>query len=143
MLVRIGRFLRVGEQLALVGRVLVEDVDARAQHVLRLDGQIALQLAQRGQRRGIDEDDLQIAVGHEHVGRGVFEHGCQPRLLGLDPLALADVFPGDDVAQDRLAAGPKDAVDVGLQGDVAEGELGLVRQGLRRAQDAFDASLSL
>ena len=134
--------LVVGQDLALVGRVLVEDVDRRAQGVLGLDGQVPLELAQSGQRGGVDVDDLQVAVGHEHVRGRVLQHRRQPRLLALDALALADVLPVDDVPEDVVARA-EDAVDLGLERDVAEAELGLVRQGGRVAQDALHAPLVL
>ena len=134
--------LVVGQDLALVGRVLVEDVDDRAEDVLGLDGQVPLQLAQGRQRGGVDVDDLQVAVGHEHVRRRVLQHRREARLLGLDALALADVLPVDDVPED-LVARAEDAVDLGLERDVAEAELGLVRQGGRVAQDALHAPLVL
>ena len=53
-----GQILGVAEQLALMRRVLVEDVDARPQHVLRRDGQVPFDLLQRGKRGGVHVGDF-------------------------------------------------------------------------------------
>ena len=132
--------LRVRKDLALVGRILMKDIDGRPEHFLRLDRQVLFDFAERRQRGRVHINNLQFAIGHEHVGRSILQHRGQPRLLGLHDLPLADVFPVDDIAENSIACAV-DAVDPGLQRDRAEGEFRLVRQCGRTAENLFDEPL--
>ena len=91
-----GQVGRVGEQLALVGRVLVEDVDAGADDVVGLHRQYVLQLLQGGDAGLVGVVDLEIfQITGEHVDGHVLDHLGQARRLGVELELLGDHAPGE------------------------------------------------
>ena len=72
---RMRQILRVGQQLALVFRVLVEDIDALPHELVRLAGQEMLELLQGPDTGGVGIDDPKIIqVAHDHIDRHAIDH---------------------------------------------------------------------
>jgi len=95
------------EQVALVRRVLVEDVDVAADQRLGVEvGQVAAHvlfgLAQHLHQRPVDVDDVQVGVGDHHAGGDIVQRGADAQVLG----GTGAVLPGtglelDDHLADR------------------------------------------
>ncbi len=95
------------EQVALVRRVLVEDVDVAADQRLGVEvGQVAAHvlfgLAQHLHQRPVDVDDVQVGVGDHHAGGDIVQRGADAQVLG----GTVAVLPGtglelDDHLADR------------------------------------------
>ena len=84
---RVRQVLAVGEQAALMRRVLVEHVDRAADQLVDLDRHRVLDLAQRPQRRLVGVGDLEGRnVGEHDVDRHVVQHrppDRRGRVVGL------------------------------------------------------------
>ena len=122
-----GRFLGIVQQLALVRRVLVEDVDANAQDLVGLARQQVLDRLQGVDAGLVDVDDLQrLGVGHHDVDRHVVDHRLQA-------LALGDDRPRQQQVLHR-AVGAVQGGDIELKQVRSEADDRLVRQVRRVGQ---------
>ena len=73
------QIFRIAQQMALMIRIIVEDVDALPDQVLRRDRQ---EMLQGGQSRlpgliGVDDLEIVARIAHQHIHRHGVDHGLQ------------------------------------------------------------------
>jgi hypothetical protein len=84
----VGQVLRVGEDPALKRRVLVEDVDAGADQIVSLEFGGILELRQRGKRRLVGVDDLEVLQIGSPRRASFLDPDAQDRITNDSPKSI-------------------------------------------------------
>ncbi len=92
---RVRQVARIGDDPALMRRVLVEDVDAGADELVGLERQIIFEPGERLGRDLVEIGDLEVfRIAHHHAHRHALDHLVELRGLGLGLDLLGDHAPG-------------------------------------------------